>query len=133
MAAVTRLSVVFFDSSGTEVNRVPLTELASSGVLGVLDYILGDFVWADDETVRVLHANRRDYWNISSRGDAAFVFSPAESGNPQGLYQLATWYAEGRYVRENRQHAIELMRQSAVLGHKHAQNFLKRDKKAGQG
>ena len=126
MATTTRAWVVIRQRSGAEVARVLLTQLGSGAMTGALEYVLGDLSWTDDTTVRVRHENQRDYWAVSTSGEIKFVFPPVESGKPQALYQLGILYWEGRYVSQDREQAMQLMRRAAALGDKHAQRFIER-------
>jgi TPR repeat protein len=126
MAATTRAWVVFRQRSGSEPARMLLTNFGPGATTGVLEYVFGDLSWTNDTTVHVRHANKRDYWAVSTSGEIEFVFPPAESGNAQGLYQLAMLHWEGRYMLEDRKQAIQLMRRSAALGDKHAERFLEK-------
>ena len=60
-------------------------------------------------------------------GEIEFVFPLAESGDAQGLYQLAMLHWEGRYVTRDRKQAMQLMQRAASLGDKHAQRFIERN------
>ena len=124
MAAATRVWVVFHQRPGLELKRVLLTNLGPGATTGALEYVLGDLCWTNDTTLRVRHDNKRDYWLVSTSGQIEFVFPPATSGNAQGLHQLATLYWEGRYVLQDHEKALQLMRRAAALGYKHAERFL---------
>jgi TPR repeat protein len=127
MAARTRAWVVFRQRSGAEQARVLLTDFGPGAVTGALDYALGDLSWTNDTTVRVRHENQRDYWAVSTSGEIEFVFPLAESGDAQGLYQLAMLHWEGRYVTRDRKQAMQLMQRAVSLGDKHAQRFIERN------
>lgn len=120
----TRIWVAFFDRAGVKLNRALVASLGHGDTGGALESVLGDLRWEDADTLRLVCNNKRDYWRISLSGAVQFVFPMAQPNNPQGLYQLGRMFWEGRLVATDRVKAIELMRQSAALGYKHAERFV---------
>jgi hypothetical protein len=128
----TFIDLVFFNRELAEQRRVRFSAIPTSA--GAAEFVLGRMNWLDNQTVRILHQNNRDYWTCGVDGSLAFHFPNAEDGNPQGLFQLGRLYDEGLYVLPDRERGLELIQQAAAAGYRHARRFMEaraRDQSAG--
>jgi hypothetical protein len=120
----TFIELVFFDSKLAEQRRVKFSSISLGS--GPAEFVLGRIEWIDNQTVKVLQENNRDFWTCSVEGHLEFHFPRAENGNPQGIFDLGYMYYIGRYVLPDQKRALELIQLSAAAGYKHAQRFVAR-------
>ena len=86
--------------------------------------MLGRIEWLDNQTVRVVQKNGRDFWTCSVDGSLEFHYPRAEKGDPHAIFDLGRMYWEGLYVLPDQKRALELIHLSAATGYKHAQRFI---------
>jgi hypothetical protein len=123
VADTSRLWIVFGDRTG-ELRRVLVSNLGRGANGIVFGDVLGELRWDASDAVSLFLRNGRDHWRISTGGSVEFIFPLARPDNAQGLYKLGRLYWEGQYVDVDRDRALNLMRQAAALGYKHAQRFV---------
>lgn len=111
-------------------NKTPECFIAATRIgisLGLFESLLGPLEWLDDETVRLFHGNKRDYWDISvTTQTAKFHFPRAESGNAHGQYDLAKMYLDGWIVEQDIAKAEEWLKKSATQNFPKAVKLLQR-------
>lgn len=117
-----RVFLIFQNKAGDEINRV-LISIVGPG-MGIIDFILGNIRWLDNETVQVTHKNDRDYWFCSVNGDLQFYYPRVDNGDAHAEYDLADMYLHGKYVLANRELGMKLLQSSAEKGYKHAIKLL---------
>lgn len=94
-------------TSKISICRLPAT-------LAALDNILGQLKWEDESHVRLLHTNKRDYWDINvPSGTVNFCYPRALNEDAHGQYDLGIMYLEGRLVPKDREKAIYWIRKTA--------------------
>jgi TPR repeat protein len=86
----------------------------------------GRIAWRGNETVRVTQDDGRDYWVCSTGGRVTFRYPRADSGERTALVALGRMSYEGRVVLADRERGVQLVRQAADKGDKHAVAFLRR-------
>ena len=126
--------VDFTNKKGELLQRVQITPWGWS----VISKSLGGIQWLDNEKIKIFHiqverndkeadSNTKYYWLISINGEVEYHCTEAEGQNPHLLFELGKRMYEGKMVFENKEKGLSLIRQSADLHYKHAQNWLKRN------
>ncbi len=124
--------VEFINKKGELLSRVQFTPSGWS----VICKSVGDINWIDDEKIKVneIQVDRVDkdsdcnikyYWLISING--MVEYNCIDEQNSHLLFELGKRIYEGKLVLENKEKGLSLIRQSANLNYKHAQNWLKRN------
>lgn len=70
-----------------------------------------------------------DYWIIGIDGSIDYHSPRAECAevNPHGLFDLGILYWEGKFVMQNQDKGLELIKKAAELNYKHAQKWIERN------
>jgi hypothetical protein len=124
--------VDFTNKKGELLQRVQFTPCGWS----VICKSVGDIIWLSNETIRIYNiqvervdkgadSNTKYYWLISINGQVEY--NCARADNPHLLFELGKKFCEGKMILENKEKGLSLIRQSAKLNYKHAENWLKRN------
>lgn len=99
-------------------HSVEWIKVISIGIgLGLFESICGMLEWENENTVRMYHTNKRDYWSVDVTSHAVtFHYPRAEGGDPHGQYDLARMYIDGWLVEKNTDTAKEWLLKSAAQG-----------------
>jgi TPR repeat protein len=83
--------------------------------------------WQNDTHVLIYQENARDYWSYDiNESELTFHYPRAESGEPQGEFELGLIYLSGRMVTMDREKAVYWIKRAADKGYKHAIRKLER-------
>ena len=126
--------VDFTNKKGELLQRVQFTPWGWS----VICKSVGDINWLDNEKIKINHiqvdrndkeadSNTKYYWLISINGQVEYNCTKADEQDPHLLFEFGKRIYSGREVLENKEKGLSLIRQSANLNYKHAQNWLKRN------
>jgi len=116
------LYLVFFDRNMAELRRMLFSVVGA--VSGVPEQLINRISWDDNQTVRLLCENERDYWLVKTAGDVEFRYPRAQTGDPQGEFDLGRIYYEGMGVLQDKERGLKLIEAAAAKGFKHAIRFL---------
>jgi TPR repeat protein len=97
--------------------------------LGLFETLCKKFLWVDNNTVRIVQKNMRDYWDVDIvQETSTFHYPRAENGDPHGQYDFAKMYIDGWLVEQDMEKAIMWLEKSAAQGFKRAIRLLERIK-----
>lgn len=113
---------VYLELRSPEARRLPFLTLAPA--FGALNEV-ATLKWEDDNLIKVLHSNKRDYWLIDvAAGEVEFHYPRAENGDPYGQYDLGMMYLNGNLVRQDKARALHWIRLAAQNNYNHAIKLL---------
>ena len=116
-----------YDKKSEKEERILITQMA--GAWYCFAQIFGKLSWKNDKIVVLEWRNKRGSWEIDIIDKTVqfkhYKFSE-DDDNAQGLYQLACLYLSGEIFLPDHEKAIQLLKRSAALGYKHAQNRLRK-------
>jgi TPR repeat protein len=106
---------------------VPIISVAIA--LGLFETLCKKFFWVDNNTVRIVQKNMRDYWDVDIvQGISTFHYPRAENGDAHGQYDFAKMYIDGWLVEQDMGKAVMWLEKSAAQGFKRAIRLLERIK-----
>jgi TPR repeat protein len=107
--------------------RVPIVSVTIA--LGLFETLCKKFLWVDNNTIRIVQKNMRDYWNVDIvQKTSTFHYPRAENGDPHGQYDFAKMYIDGWLVEQDMEKAVIWLEKSAAQGFKRAIRLLERIK-----
>ena len=121
------LFIDFRNKQGELINRI---KFCPSGYYAFAD-VLGAVIWIDNEQLKINYKsagesnnNTKHYWLVNINGDISFNDIRANESNPQALYSMGLNYYEGKIIIQDTEKGINLIKQAAEAGYKHAVNWL---------
>jgi hypothetical protein len=116
----TDLYVVFINRQSREAKRVHFARVHGEDP----ELFAKKLQWADERTVSISSTNGKDYWQCSLDGTVQYRSPKAEAGDPHAIFALGKLYHEGGLLLQDRRRGIDLIRQAAAMGFKHAVRYI---------